>query len=71
MSIPRSVTLINKAQEEETREALFRLYLADRPNMTEKTAMTFNQYYDKHKPKNIILDNRSDEEIMAEILAIK
>ena len=71
LPLPRAFSLIELAQEEETKEAMFRLYLVDRPNMDKKTFMTFAEYYDKyHKPK-AKLDNRTDEEIMAEILAIE
>jgi hypothetical protein len=36
--------------------------------MDKKTFMTFNEYYEKYKPKNVIADNRSMDEIMAELL---
>ena len=71
LPLTRAFSLIELAQEEETKEAMFRLYLSDRPNMDKKTFMTFDEYYTKYKPKRIVSDNRSKDEIMAELLPIK
>ena len=71
LPLTRAFSLIELAQEEETKEAMFRLYLSDRPNMDKKTFMTFDEYYKKYKPKRIVSDNRSKDEIMAELLPIK
>lgn len=65
--------IINKAFEEKEKEELYHMYLAILPNFDKKTYLTFEQFYTKYrakpkeKPK---LDNRSEEEIMQEILAI-
>ena len=71
LPLPRAFSLIELAQEEETKEVMFRLYLSDRPNMDKKTFMTFDEYYKKYRPKRIITDNRSKDDIMAELLPIK
>ena len=68
LPLPRAFSLIEMAQEEETREVMFRLYLSDRPNMDKKTFMTFKEYYEKYKPKNIVVDKRSKEQILEELL---
>lgn len=71
LPLPRAFSLIELAQEEETKEAMFRLYLVDRPNMDKKTFMTFNEYYNTYHTPKVKLDTRSDDEIMAELLAIQ
>ena len=68
LPLPRAFSLIELAQEEETKEVMFRLYLSDRPNMDKKTFMTFKEYYEKYKPKNIVVDKRSKEQILEELL---
>ncbi|MBW8384248.1 MAG: hypothetical protein K0M69_17225 [Youngiibacter sp.] len=59
------------AREEETRESLFRIYLAGYPNYTKDTYETFDQFYEKCRPKIIQIDTRSKAEIMSEIMAIE
>ena len=71
LPIYRALNLIAVAQEEETKEAIFRLYLVDRPYMDKKNFETFEKYYEKRVVKPFKIDNRSEEEIMAEILSIK
>ena len=64
--------IINKAEEENTKEYLYRMYLALLPNFDKKTYMTFNQFYEKHKPKPLPkLDRRSEDELMDEIMLIE
>lgn len=69
LPLPRAFELIELAQEEETKEAMFRMYLVDRHNM--KKFMTFQEYYDTYHTPKVKLDQRSEEELMAELLAIK
>ena len=70
MKLPlhNALRLIKRAQEEETKEYFFRIYLVQLPNMDEKTYKSFNQFYDDIKPKNIEIDTRSKDDIMNEIL---
>ena len=71
LPLPRAFSLIELAQEEETKEVMFRLYLSDRPNMDKKTFMTFKEYDEKYKPKNIVVDKRSKEQILEELLKVR
>lgn len=67
----KATKLIAQAQTEETREYVLKFYLTDRPNMDKKNFKTFNQYCDEMIPKKVTLDNRSQDEIMQEILEIE
>lgn len=71
LPLKRATKLIKKAQEEETREYAFRIYLAAYPNMDKKNFKSFDNFWEEIKPKRIKLDNRSEEEIMNEILDIE
>ena len=71
MPIERSLKLIETAQEEETREYYYRWWLVRYPLYDSKNYEPFSEFYDKAKPKNIVYDNRSKEEIMQEILEIE
>lgn len=63
--------LIQKAQEENTREDAYRLYLALRPIMTEKNVKSFNEFWEDIKPQKIIIDQRDTDEIMKEMQEIE
>jgi len=63
--------LIEKAQEEETREYAFRIYLAIHPKADPKKFKTFNEFWEEIKPKKIEYDTRSQDEIMQEILEME
>lgn len=65
------MSLIKKAAEEEDRELFFRLYLVDRPNMSKKDFLTFTEYYEKYHQPKVKTDYRTEDEIMAELLAIE
>jgi len=71
LTFKQTIKIINKSFEEENKEKLFRIYLSLLPHMERQ--ISFNDYYKKHTkvetPK--IMDRRNEEEIMAEILAIK
>ncbi len=67
----KSIKLIGKAQEEETKEHAFRIYLASYPNMTKENFKSFNDFWEEIKPKKIEIDKRSEDEIMKEILEIE
>lgn len=71
MSLKQSMKLIGKAQEEETKEYAFRIYLASYPNMTKENFKSFNDFWEEIKPKKIEIDKRSEDEIMKEILEIE
>lgn len=71
LPIKRATKLIAQAQEEETREYALKFYLTDRAKMDNGNFKTFNEYLDDLIPKKIALDNRSEDEIMQEILEIE
>ena len=62
---------INKALELERKENLYKLYLAVLPKMTDKNYKSFEKFYEENTPKNVVVDTRSQDEIMAEIMEIK
>jgi len=67
----KAIKLILKAQEEETKEYAFRLYISDKPRMNKDNYKTFNEYWEDIRPKQIITDTRSEEEIMMELIEIE
>lgn len=71
MPLKRAIKLIEKAKEEETKEYYYRWWLVRVPLYTEKTYETFEEFYDKAKPKKIKYDARDKEEIMKEIKQIE
>ena len=71
LSLKQGLKLIKKAQEEETREYYYRFWLVRYPLYDNSSYETFDEFYDKVKPKNIIYDTRTKEEIMKEILEVE
>lgn len=71
LPLKRATKLILKAQEEETKEYAFKIYLASYPNMDKKNFKSFNDFWEEIKPKKIEIDKRSEDEIMKEILEIE
>ena len=71
LPLKRATKLIATAQKEETLEYHYRLWLARYPLYNEKTYESFEEFYDKVKPKKVVIDNRSEDEIMKEILEIE
>lgn|GEM_PF-3023803 len=71
LPLKRATKLIVKAQEEETKEYYYRWWLVRYPLYDKKTYESFEEFYDKVKPKKIKIDNRSEDEIMSEILEIE
>lgn len=63
--------LIEQAQEKETEEYAFKMWLAKYPHMDKSNFVSFNQFYDEIKPKKVELDNRSHDDIMQEVLEIE
>jgi hypothetical protein len=63
--------LINKARKEKNEKRLFRLYAALYPNFDQKTFMSFEEYLQKCRGTTVKIDNRSREDIMAEIMEIE
>jgi hypothetical protein len=68
MTLPiyRATKLIRTAQEEQRRELIFRLYLADRPYL--KDNMSFDDYYEKACPTPVAYDMRDKDVLMKELL---
>lgn len=67
LPIKKSAALISKAREEERKEKAYRLWLVRYPNYTEKNYETFDDFYEKLYPPRVEYDQRSKDEIMAEI----
>lgn len=67
----RGIKLIKKAMEEDTRDYAFHIYLAAYPNMDKKNFKSFNEFWEEAKPQKIVIDARSEDEIMKEIFAIE
>jgi wyosine [tRNA(Phe)-imidazoG37] synthetase (radical SAM superfamily) len=70
LPLKRGIKLLKKAMEEDTKEYAYRIYLAAYPNMDKKNFKTFNEFWEETKPQNVIIDTRSEDEIMEEILEI-
>ena len=71
LSLKQGLKLIEKAQEEDTKEYYYRLWLVRYPLYDEKTYETFEQFYEISKPKLIIKDNRNKDTIMKELLGME
>ena len=71
LPLTKALKLVAKAQEEDTRDYAFKIYLAKYPNMTQENFVTFNEFWEEIKPEKKIIDNRSEDEIMKEILEIE
>ncbi len=67
----KALSLIDKAQEEDTREYYFRWLLSRYPLYTKDNYEPFEEFYEKAKPKKITVDTRSKDELMQEILDIE
>lgn len=63
--------LIKQAQEDETKEYAFRIYLAMHPKADPEKFTTFNEYWEEIKPNNAEIDARTKDEIMKEIAEIE
>lgn len=71
LPLKRGIKFLKKAMDEETKEYSFRIYLAAYPNMTKENFKSFNEFWEEVKPENIVVDSRSEEEIMQEIIEIE
>jgi hypothetical protein len=71
MPLSRAMRIIEKAREEETKEYYYRWWLVRYPYYKESDYESFDEFYDKARPKRIIIDTRSKEEIMNEIAEIE
>lgn len=71
MPLKKSLKLIGIAQEEETREYAFRIYLAAYPNMDKDKFLTFNEFWEEIKPDTSKYDARSKDEIMKDLIEIE
>jgi len=63
----RATRLINEAQEQLRVKSLYQYYLAIRPAMTEKTYVTFDKFLEQNTPVKVVIDTRSQDEILAEL----
>ena len=70
LSLPRAVELISVAREGEQKENLYRLWLVRYPNYTQETYESFEDFCEKHISKRQVVDARSKEDIMQELLSI-
>lgn len=68
LPLRRAVKLINKARKLEDRETMFRYYLTILPRM--EKVISFEQFVEENTPRKVIIDTRSQDEIMADILKI-
>ena len=71
LPLRRGLKLLVKAQEEDTKEYAFRIYLAKYPNMDKSNFRTFNEFWEEIKPQNVVQDTRSKDDIMQELLAVE
>lgn len=70
LPLKRAIKLIEVAKEKEIEEYFYRLWLVRYPNYDKNNFETFDEFYEKNKPKKIVKDTRSKDEIMKEILEI-
>lgn len=68
LSLKRSAKLIQKANEENKKEANYLWWLARYPLYTQDSYETFEEFQEKLDPKKVVYDLRSKDEIMAELL---
>lgn len=68
MPIKDAIGLIERAIDEEDRARLYQLWLVRYPSYDQNTFENFEQFCDRCKPKKITYDQRSKDDIMAEIL---
>lgn len=68
LSLKRSAKLIQKANEENKKEANYQWWLARYPLYTQDSYETFEEFQEKLDPKKVVYDLRSKDEIMAELL---
>lgn len=71
LPLDKSLKLIERAREEEMKEYYYRLWLVRYPYYDQKNYESFDEFYDKVRPRKIELDTRSKEEIMREVLEIE
>ncbi len=71
LSFKELIKIINKAFEEKEKAELYQMYLALLPNFDKKSFMTFAQFYRKYgssRTNNVVLDKRTDEEVLDELI---
>lgn len=71
LPLKRAIKLIRKAEEEEKLEYYYRLWLVRYPSYNKSNYESFEEFYEKVRPKEIKIDNRTEDEIMQEILEIE
>lgn len=70
MPLKDAIEIINHAMEQEQKEYYYRFWLVRYPGYTEKNFETFEDFYDKYRPKKVQYDTRSKDEIMQDIMKI-
>lgn len=68
LSIERAVALINKATYENKRDQVYAWWLARLPMYTQETYETYDEFYEKVYPPIVLMDMRSKDDIMNELL---
>lgn len=68
LPLDKALKLIEKAQEEETKDYYYRWWLVRYPLYDKNNYESFNDFYEKYKPQKIVYDMRSKDELMNEIL---
>lgn len=71
LPLKRANKLIAKAMEEETKEHYYSWWLVRYPLYDKQSYESFDEFYDKIKPKKIIIDTRPKEELMKELIGIE
>lgn len=80
MKFRQANKLILKAMKERDAENIFKVYLVDRKHqlyllangvIKKNEIITFRDYYDRIVKENIVLDTRSTDEIVGEIMQLK
>lgn len=63
--------LITKANEENSKENMFKLYAGLYPNMKKENFISFDEFLNKTKPKPIMVDTQSKDELIAKVISIE
>ena len=68
MNVAHLFKLVLKAKEKTEREDIFKIYVSIYPHFDEKTKLTFNEFLEKFIPEKQFTTEKTDEEIMNELL---
>lgn len=70
MPLKQAIKLLEKASDEDKRENYYKLWLVRYTKYTASNYETFDEFYEKIFPPAIEYDERSKDDLMAEILGI-